>query len=279
MLTLFRALNLINEKDGLFSLTEPAKEHLTDSSPWNLGPYISSLKERPICHDMLDVLRTGKPKSWGAKKDEKEWVEAMEKEDFAEFFTAGMDSRGAYLAPALAKAIDLSGYSRLLDVAGGSGIYASAMVARHPHIAAAVLEKPPVDDIIKLCLDKRGQTDKVEVIAGDMFEDEFPGGFDLHLFSNVLHDWGSENVGKLLGNSYTNLEQGGMVIIHDSHINAEKDGPLPVAEYSVLLMFSTEGKSYSISEMEEMLEDAGFSDIRFAPTVAHRSAITGKKAR
>ena len=82
---------------------------------------------------------------------------------------------------------------------------------------------------------------------------------------------------RLLDNSYRNLEPGGMVIIHDAHLNAGKDGPLPVAEYSVLLMFSTEGKCYSVSEMQAILEEAGFSDMRFVPTVAHRSAITAKK--
>jgi len=50
-------------------------------------------------------------------------------------------------------------------------------------------------------------------------------------------------------------------MIHDAHLNAEKNGPLPVAEYSVLLMFSTEGKCYSISEMEDMLSETGFSEI------------------
>ena len=55
--------------------------------------------------------------------------------------------------------------------------------------------------------------------------------------------------------------QGGMIMIHDAHLNAEKNGPLPVAEYSVLLMFSTEGRCYSISEMEDMLDETEFSEI------------------
>jgi len=54
-------------------------------------------------------------------------------------------------------------------------------------------------------------------------------------------------------------------MIHDAHINAAKNGPLPVAEYSVLLMFASEGKCYSISEME------------YVPTVANRSVIIGEK--
>ena len=59
---------------------------MTDSSEWNLCPYISSQKERPTCKDILKVLKTGKPARWAAAKNEKEWAMAMEKEDFAEKF-------------------------------------------------------------------------------------------------------------------------------------------------------------------------------------------------
>jgi len=186
MLTLFKSLGLIEENEGRYHLTELSKDHLIEPSPWFLGPYIASLKERPTCEAMLKVLKTGKPANWGAKKDEKKWTLAIEDDKFAEAFTAGMDSRGAYLAPVLAKTIDLSGYSRLLDIAGASGIYSSAIVSQQPHLTASVLEKPPVDRIAERSINKRKMSDKIGVIAGDMFKDEFPGGFDLHLFSNVL---------------------------------------------------------------------------------------------
>jgi SAM-dependent methyltransferase len=277
MITLFKSLNLLEERDNCYHLTELTQEFLTDSSEWYLGPYISSLKERPICLDMLNVLKTGKPSSWGAKKDEKEWSLAMENEDFAEAFTAGMDSRGAYLASALAANVDLSNYYFLLDIAGASGIYASSIATRYSHISATVFEKPPVDKIAERSINNRGMSDRINVISGDMFTDEFPKGFDVHLFSNVLHDWNFIDVKKLIDNSYRNLNSGGTIIIHDAHLNEDKTGPLPVAEYSVLLMFSTEGKCYSISEIKKILEEAGFLEIRYIPTVANRSVLMGKK--
>ncbi len=278
MVTFFKSLDLLEEKQGLFCLTQLAKEHLTESSPWHLGPYISSLKDRPICRDMLEVLRTGKPANWAAGKDDQQWAIAMEKDDFAETFTAAMDSRGAYLAPLLAQRVDLSKHHKLLDIAGASGLYAAAIISQQPHISATIFEKPPVDNIARYSVNKRKLSDKISVVAGDMFEDEFPGGFDVHLFSNVLHDWGSNEVTKLLHNSYRHLEPGGMIMIHDAHLNAEKNGPLPVAEYSVLLMFSTEGKCYSIAELDETLKETGFSEIRYVPTAANRSVILGKKS-
>ena len=278
MITLFKSLNLLEERGNCYHLTELAQEYLTDSSEWYLGPYFASLKERSICLDMLKVLKTGKPASWGAKKDEREWVLAMEREDFAKAFTAGMDSRGAYLASALAANVDFSNYYFLLDVAGASGIYASSIAAGYSHISATVFEKPPVDKIAERSINNRGMSERINVMSGDMFTDEFPRGFDVHLFSNVLHDWNVIDVKNLIDNSYRNLNSGGTIIIHDAHLNEDKTGPLPVAEYSVLLMFSTEGKCYSISEIKKILEEAGFYEIRYIPTAAHRSVIMGKKA-
>ena len=63
------------------------------------------------------------------------------------------------------------------------------LVARHPHLRASVLEKPPVDRITRQSVAARGFGGRVEVIAADMFADPFPTQCDLHLFSNVLHDW------------------------------------------------------------------------------------------
>jgi 3-hydroxy-5-methyl-1-naphthoate 3-O-methyltransferase len=277
MLTLFTAMGLLENQSGVFSLTLKAQEHLVSTSPWFLGPYYASLKDRPVCKDILAVLRTGKPANWASLKDEDAWAKAMEREDFAAQFTAAMDCRGVYLAQALAKAVDFRGYTHLLDIAGGSGIYACSIVAHHPHLRATVLEKKPVDSISRKSIAKRGFANQVTVATGDMFKDQLPQGCDVHLFSNVLHDWDEPLVTELIKKSFAALPSGGMLVIHDMHIDREKRGPLPVAAYSALLMTITEGKCYSIAEIEAYLRKAGFRDARFCPTAADRSAITARK--
>jgi SAM-dependent methyltransferase len=212
-------------------------------------------------------------------RDEKQWARAMEDEAFAHTFTAAMDCRGVFLGPALAGKLDCSRHHRLLDIAGGSGVYACAIVERHPHLRAGVLEKPPVDLITRRSLAARGFADRVEVLVGDMFAEALPTGFDLHLFSNVLHDWDERRVKQLLAKSAAVLPAGGMIIIHDAHLNPDKTGPLPVAAYSALLMTITEGKCYSEKEMAGYLAEAGFGDIACAPTAADRSVITAHKMK
>jgi cyclopropane fatty-acyl-phospholipid synthase-like methyltransferase len=235
------------------------------------------LKERPVCQDLLKVLRTGKPANWGSEKDKKDWHKAMETEEFAMQFTAAMDCRGVYLAQAAAKKIDLAGRRQLLDIAGGSGIYACSFCAHFSGLRATVLEKPPVDKITTGAIQKRGFAQRVSVIAGDMLTDPLPSGFDAHLFSNVLHDWDVPVVKQLIRKSFEALAPGGMLIIHDAHLNEDKSGPLHVAEYSVMLMHSTEGRCYSVSEMRSYLQEVGFQSVRFAETAAARSVITAIK--
>jgi hypothetical protein len=276
-LTLFTAMGLLKSDDDVFTITELAREHLVKSSPWNIGPYFDSIKERPVCLDMLKVLKTGKPANWASLKNQKEWAKAMETETFANQFTAAMDARGAYLAPAMADRLDYSKHRHLLDIAGGSGIYSCAIIARHPHLRATILEKPPVDRITAKCLAARGFADRISIHTGDMFADPFPQGCDIHLFSNVLHDWDTDRVEQLLAKSFSALPTHGLIVIHDAHINATKTGPLPVASYSALLMTITEGKCYSEKEMADFLTRAGFTGMAHFPTAADRSVITAHK--
>ena len=277
MITLFVAMGLLERRGERIELSPLAREHLVKGSQWFLAPYYASVKERPVCKDFLEVLRTDKPANWGSFKEEKDWTRAMEDDAFAENFTAAMDCRGVYLGQALAKTVDLKRFKRLLDVAGGSGIYACSIVAHYQSIRAAVFEKRPVDKVAKRSIEKRGFAQKVEVIAGDMFKQELPGGYDLHLISNVLHDWNEATVKELLAKSYRALDPRGMLLIHDVHINAEKSGPLPNAAYSAMLMHSTEGKCYSTSELYPILEQTGFSQPKLVPTAADRSVLTATK--
>jgi SAM-dependent methyltransferase len=275
LVTLLVAMDFLVRDDDRLRVTPIAQEHLRRESPWFLGPYYESHRHRATAVALLKTLRTDEPGTWIAEK--LDWAKAMEDPEFATSFTAEMDVRGRILGPALERAFDWSGSSHLLDVGGGSGIYSCAVVDAQPHLRATVLEKSPVDRIAAQAVERLGYGHRVQTVGADMFRDPWPGDCDVHLFSNVLHDWSEAHVRDLLGRSFQSLRTGGFVIIHDAHINAEKTGPLPVAEYSVLLMHFTEGKCYAVSELEPWLEDAGFVDTRFAPTAAERSLVVARK--
>jgi acetylserotonin N-methyltransferase len=136
-----------------------------------------------------------------------------------------------------------------------------------------------VDKISNKSVAQRGFANRISVFTANMFADPFPSDCDVHLFSNVLHDWDFPLVRQLLEKSFAALPPGGLVVVHDAHINAEKTGPLPVAAYSALLMNITEGKCYSEKEMQDLLTEAGFRDVKYEPTVVDRSYIIARKPR
>ncbi len=141
MLTLFKAYGFVVEKDNKYYLSDVSDDYLARESIFDLSSYVSSLKDRPICGEMKKVLLTGKPANWAANKKMKEWAISMESGDFAESFTAGMNSRGAYLANGLSNAVDLRKYNKVLDIGGASGIYSVILLLNNPNLNAVVFEK------------------------------------------------------------------------------------------------------------------------------------------
>ena len=277
MTTLFVARSLVVRDGDLLRLTALAREHLVASSPWFLGPYFPRVTDRPIAVDLIEILRTDQPAHFASRKDTDDWHTAMGNETFAEEFLAAMDVRGRFTAQAIAERLDLSGGRRLLDVAGGTGVFACALAARFPDLRAAVLEKPPVDRIAGRAIARRGFTARIGVVASDMLVDPLPPGYDAHLFSNVLHDWDVPLVRRLLRASADALPSGGDIIIHDAFLDADKNGPPEIAAYSVLLMHVTQGRCYGVDEMGEWLRAEGFSGPAHVPGAAGRSALVARR--
>jgi len=278
LLTLARANELIQTTEGRHSITPLAEEFLTSDSPWNLHPYYAPIQDTQITKDFLTVLRTGKPANWQAQDYGSDWHTSMHDEDFARSFTQIMNCRGLAFGQKLAKELTplLENKSRLLDVGGGSGIYASTMIAAHPHLTGMVMEQTPVDSIAVEEIANHGLSGKLEVITSDMFKEDWPE-CDILLFSNVLHDWDIPEARVLCQKAFTALVKNGLLVIHEAFINDDKTGPLPVAEYSALLMNITQGKCYCPNEYRAILEELNFKVGPYQDTIADRGFMTAIK--
>ena len=278
LLTLCRANNLLFTDGEHHQLTLQSIEYFVKDSPWFMGPYYQPIKDTPIVLGFLNVLRTGKPANWQAKDDAHDWHASMLDPEFAENFTALMNCRGRVFGQFLAKALTphIGTRRHLLDVGGGSGIYASALVAAHSELTATVLEQSPVDAICRKEIAHNGLEEKINVFAADMFAQEWPSA-DMILFSNVLHDWDFPEVKVLLEKATQTLPSGGLLIIHDAFIHDDKCGPLAVAEYSCLLMNITQGKCYSHQEYATMLVGLGYQIGPYHDTIGDRGFMTAVK--
>jgi hypothetical protein len=271
MCDVLESLGLLERDGAVFAATPLARAYLAEGSDADLRPYFASLSERPAVQELARVLRTGAPAAWASARGGADWAARLADPGFAERFTAAMDARGRLLGPALAGALSGLPVRRVLDVAGGSGVYACALLDSQPELEVSVLERPPVDTVTRTLLHRRGY-DSIRVIAGDMFAG-LPAGHDLHLFSHVLHDWDAPAVESLIESSFAALPVDGWIVDYDVH----GGGMSPAAAFSALLMHSTEGRCYSAAEISGLMRRAGFADIDVRPTIGDRSAIVARR--
>jgi SAM-dependent methyltransferase len=234
---------------------------------------------------MVERLRSDRPA--GAKEEGKgaafiyrEGIEsAMESEASARHLTLALAGRAKNVAPVLAERLAIGGAKKILDVGGGTGIYSIALLQRHAGLRAVVFDRAGVLKVAGEMREAYGVGERMELVAGDMFTDPLPGGCDLVLLSNILHDWDVRECRELVRRCAEALAPGGRLLIHDVFLDDDLGGPLPVALYSAALFSLTEGRAYSAGEYRGWMREAGLEVEEVVPTLIHCGALAGVKVR
>jgi len=283
LFTALRAMGLLNRReDGAFELTAMAQEHLIPGSPFYVGDYVGLSAQSAGVLEMVERLRTSRPAGADDAKTGAAFIyragieSAMEQEASARSLTLALAGRAKNVAPVMAQRLDMTGVRTLVDVGGGTGIYAIALLQRNPSLRAIVFDRAEVLKVATEFAQSYGVADRLELVAGDMFRDDVPRG-DAVLLSNILHDWDVPECRTLVQRCAAATEAGGRVLIHDVFLNDDLGGPLPIALYSSALFSVTEGRAYSAGEYANWLAEAGLTPQPVVPTLIHCGVLAGFK--
>jgi predicted O-methyltransferase YrrM len=284
LFTALRAMNLLMMTDGKLDLTPAAREHLVPGAYFEVGGYIGLVADAPNVRALAERLQTNRPAGHRADDERAAFIfregmeSAMDREASAPRLTLSLAGRAKNVAPYLAANVPLADAKLLLDVGGGTGIYAIACVQQNPNLRAVVWDRPEVLKVAREMVEAYGVADRVDLVPGDMFADPVPAGADAILLSNILHDWDVPECRVLLKRCADALPAGGRVLIHDVFLNDDLGGPLPIALYSTALFTLTEGRAYSAGEYRGWLREAGFSPADgVIPTLVHCGILVGQK--
>jgi len=184
--------------------------------------------------------------------------------DFVRDYIRGMADIAKRPADELARALDLSGCRRMLDVGGGPGTFTLAFLAREPRLSAEILDLPETLKITRGLLRDALRGGRLSLRAGDYHRAAYgEAAFDLVLLSHVTHDEGPAQNRALLRKAFAALKKGGQVVVHDFMTAADRTGPLFPALFSLhLLAYTDLGRSYSEDEYRAWLAEAGFESAR-----------------
>ena len=269
LLGTMRALGFLEQRDGRFAIAPVASAFLVPSSPTYWGGMLRFSRGVAVDHATLkDALLKDRPRDGSM---DAMWKAHEMTPEAAAAFTAAMHSRSVHLAEAMARRLDFRPVRRFLDVAGGSGVFSTAVAKARPHVRCTVME---LESVAKLA---KAYDPGLEVVTADMFRDPWPSGHDVHFFSNIFHDWDDARCGALARKSLEALPPGGRIWIHEILLDDTRDGPLAGITDSLVMMLFTEGKQRSLAEFRRILEGAGFRDVTARPTTAYYSVVEGLK--
>jgi demethylspheroidene O-methyltransferase len=153
----------------------------------------------------------------------------------------------------------------LLDLGGGSGVFAAEALRRFPGLRATVFDLPDVAALASERLEEAGLADRGRAVGGNLFEDELPTGADVVSLVRILHDHDDEPVRRLLAAARAAIRPDGLLVIAEPMAETPA-APAVGAYFHLYLWAMRSGQPRSAARLAELLEEAGFADIRERPT-------------
>jgi hypothetical protein len=195
-------------------------------------------------------------------------------------FTHSMFGISVGPAIALTKVFNFSKHKKMMDIGGGSGVYAIQVVKDNPNMTAIVLDLEPVCQVADQYIKQFNLQQKISTKPLDFFKEEFPKDCDVAFLSHIIHDYDEEKCKLLLKNIYDSLpHENGIILISEWLLNDKKTGPIPAALMGLNMMIETSGgRNYSFAEISKMLSGVGFLDIEKRSLAGPAEIIIGHKS-
>ena len=179
-----------------------------------------------------------------------------------EAFIGAMNNFTEPVAPAVVEQLKPLRFQRLLDVGGASGTWTIAFLRAVPEATAVLFDLPDVIPLARDRLTRAALADRVTLVAGDYNTDVLPGGADFAWLSAIAHQNSPQENRALYAKIHAALTPGGVLVIRDVVMDADRTAPAGGALFAVNMLVATEGgNSYTFGEFRADLEAAGFARI------------------
>jgi predicted O-methyltransferase YrrM len=248
------AMELLVKKEGRYSCPPEISSLLSEKSPESILPMVQHMAH--VWQRWSKLTQKVK----GREEPDKS-AESQEANQISAFIGA-MHAIAARLAPGIVAAVNAETARNLLDVGGASGTYTMAFLRAAPKMRATLFDKPEVIPIARKRLAEAGFLDRVILMGGDFYLDEFPSGHDLVFVSAIIHQNTPEQNLSLYQKGFRALLPGGRIVIRDHIMEPDRTQPRDGAIFAVNMLVGTfGGNTYTYEEIYAGLEQAGFTRI------------------
>jgi SAM-dependent methyltransferase len=251
---------LTRDDTGRFSLTPESAAFLVSSKPAYFGGFLAHVSTQliPDWLGLTGVVQTGKPftsvNQQGAGSV------------FFEQFVSGLFAMNYGSAQVAARALAAEAAAtplKVLDLAAGSGVFGIAIAQTYPNATVTAVDWPNVLEITRKTAAQFGLAARFNYVAGDLDSADFGKGHNVATLGHILHSEGEARSRKLLRKTYEALAPGGVIVIAEFLVNADRRGPLTGLLFDVNMLIHTDaGATFSFEEIRGWLQGCGFKDAR-----------------
>ena len=242
-----------------YSLTPDAATFLNRHSPAYIGTVTRFFAQMEQQLNTVDALAAAIRKGGTVLSDQ--GIMGPEDPIWVEF-ARSMAPMMAMPAVLLAKMLGGSPANKwkVLDIAAGHGLFGISIAQQNPNAEVVAVDWGPVLEVARENAGKSNVSGRFKTIAGNALDVDLGGGYDIVVIANFLQLLDMRSIDGLMRKVYSGLSPGGRAITLGFIPNDDRVSPPGDANFGMIaLAFTAEGDAYTVSEYQQMFQNAGFS--------------------
>jgi 2-polyprenyl-3-methyl-5-hydroxy-6-metoxy-1,4-benzoquinol methylase len=263
---------LVRDSIGKYHNTPVADTWLTTKSPQSMT---SSLLFHKRCYDMFgnltEVIKSGKqqiaqiPSCDNPDRLNDYYTELAKRPVEYFIFLEAMNRASIGIGAAMSGSVDFSDIQQVIDLGAGGGQVALELAEAVPHLSVTMVDLPIACQFLQQSISSKGLEHRVKCIQGNILHDlsEQLECSDVVILSGVLADWGINERMQILHHARNLLKPGGLLLVSETLFNETKTDLLQPAILSLCMLLAMQGNNFTPSEIESMIDESGFVEIRF----------------
>jgi len=244
------AIGLLVKKDNLYFNTDSSEKYLVKGMPEYLGGLNHQAHLWHSWTNLTSIVRQGQ--GTGILSS------SLANADWSRAFIAAMQARGMARAKIIATMLNLNHAKLMLDLGGGSGVFAAAILEKNENMHAVVFDLPEIVPITQEYFAQFRSGSRMKTIADDYHRDDIGQDYDLIFMSAVIHSNSFEENAKLIAKCARSLNKNGQLIIVDYVMDESRIEPATGAMFAINMLVGTDGgDTFTENEIKEWFHSAG----------------------
>jgi O-methyltransferase domain/Dimerisation domain len=262
------ALGFLEKQDDRYRNSSVSQTFLSGKAPADLRPFLRFWNHisYPQWQNLEEALRTNRGVGGDVDLDSEQ----------QRIFSEGVAAINAGPAHAMPEKYDFTRHRKVLDLGGGVGEFLVPILDRFPQLEGTLFELPPVTEVAKDALAANPVGSRINIVAGDLFEDAIPEDHDALILAHVVHYFDHARNLELLRRIRERVLAGARVLMVDFWTNPQHTEPLFAALMAGEFLTSVGGDVFSEEEAKGWLRETGWEYLQTIPLEGPISMVVGE---